>query len=363
MRPSAASGWRSRRDARPAAARSINALAFADLNANRAHSAKSFIRTMSQVEFTFNWFYADDRDIAMYSSGRLPLRDPAVDPGLPTIGTGRYEWRGFLPARAASPADQSAQRRDRELEQQACGRFRRLGQQLGLRLDPPEPAARGRDRASAREHTLTSVVAAMNKAATQDLRAAKLLRPLAAVLETGPPPNARAARMLKLLRDWRTRGASRLDRTLDGKIDHPGAAIMDAAWPRIADAVMGPVLGPQLGDLAELIPPRRARAQPRLLLWRGLVRLRRQGPAHGARPARKGTVQDPLLRTGRARRLPRLAVGGARRRRRASSRRTQGPNPNAWRADADARADRLRAGPARARSARCAGPTGRRSSR
>ena len=54
---------------------------------------------MSQVEFTFNWFYADDRDIAMYSSGRLPLRSAGVDPGLPTIGTGRYEWRGFLPAR------------------------------------------------------------------------------------------------------------------------------------------------------------------------------------------------------------------------------------------------------------------------
>ncbi len=28
---------------------------------------------------------------------------------------------------------------------------------------------------------------------------------------------------------------------------------MDAAWPKIADAVMGPVLGPQLGDLARLI--------------------------------------------------------------------------------------------------------------
>ena len=94
----------------------------------------------------------------------------------------------------------------------------------------------------------------MNTAATQDLRGAKLLRSLAGVLETGPAPNPRAARMLKLLRDWRTRGASRLDRALDGKIDHPGAAIMDAAWPKIADAVMAPVLGPQLGTLAELVP-------------------------------------------------------------------------------------------------------------
>ena len=42
---------------------------------------------------------ADERRIAMYSSGRLPIRSPAVDAGLPTLGTGRYEWRGFLPAR------------------------------------------------------------------------------------------------------------------------------------------------------------------------------------------------------------------------------------------------------------------------
>ena len=133
----------------------VNALAFADLNANRPHSPKSFIRTMSQVEFTFNWFYADDRDIAMYSSGRLPLRNPGVDPGLPTIGTGRYEWRGFLPARAPPPADQRAQRRDPELEQQAGGGLRRLGQQLGLRLDSQGAAARGRDRRACPARTAT----------------------------------------------------------------------------------------------------------------------------------------------------------------------------------------------------------------
>ena len=40
-----------------------------------------------------------------------------------------------------------------------------------------------------------------------------------------------------------THGGSRLDRNLDGKIDDPGAAIMDAAWPKIADAFMKPQLG------------------------------------------------------------------------------------------------------------------------
>jgi hypothetical protein len=102
-------------------------------------------------------------------------------------------------------------------------------------------------------HTLASLVAAMNRAATQDLRVTHVLPAIAAVLKTGPAPNARSAQMLALLESWRAAGGSRLDRELDGKIDDPGAAILDAAWNRIADAVMSPVLGPQLDDLARLI--------------------------------------------------------------------------------------------------------------
>ena len=59
--------------------------------------------------------------------------------------------------------------------------------------------------------------------------------------------------MLQLLKDWRAAGGSRLDRDLDGKIDDPGAAILDQAWPSITDAVMGPVLGEQLAQLASLM--------------------------------------------------------------------------------------------------------------
>ena len=36
------------------------------------------------------------RNIAMFSSGRLPMRDPQVDIGPAHDGTGQYEWRGFL---------------------------------------------------------------------------------------------------------------------------------------------------------------------------------------------------------------------------------------------------------------------------
>jgi hypothetical protein len=63
--------------------------------------------------------------------------------------------------------------------------------------------------------------------------------------------------MLAILQAWRAKGGSRLDRDLDGKIDDPGAAIMDAAWNRLADAAMTPVLGKPLADqLSRTLHPR-----------------------------------------------------------------------------------------------------------
>ena len=71
-------------------------LPFRDLTLNKVDSAKTFIKTMARSPFTFNTGYADDRDIAMFSAGRLPKRDKRVDPRLPTKGTGQYEWKGFI---------------------------------------------------------------------------------------------------------------------------------------------------------------------------------------------------------------------------------------------------------------------------
>jgi acyl-homoserine lactone acylase PvdQ len=230
-----------------------SATGFADLNENDLDSPEEFFRATAKIDFTFNWFYADHKDIAMYSSGRVPVRDARVRLGLPTKGTGEYEWEGFVPtARHPHGTNPSA----------------------GVIVNWNNKPARGwpaaddtwsygpvhrnnllEDAINRRaEHSLASTVAAMNRAATQDLRATHGIRAVIRVLDTGPAPTQRAARMLELLKDWRAQGSSRLDRDLDGRIDHPGAAIIDAAWRRIADAVMSPVLGPQLGDLASLIP-------------------------------------------------------------------------------------------------------------
>lgn len=229
----------------------VSGRAFYQLDTGQVRSARDFLRVMNGVEFAFNWLYADSRDIAMFSSGRLPIRAPGTDPALPTVGTGEYDWRGFLPAKAhAQGIDPPSGAILNWNNKPAAGvgaadsNFS-YGPLYRVQLLAAGIAAR-------KTHTLASVVGAMNEAATQDLRAIAVLPDIEAVLKTGPAPSARDQQLLDLLEAWRAKGASRLDRDLDGTIDDPGAAIMDAAWPKLADAVLSPVLGPLVDRLAAL---------------------------------------------------------------------------------------------------------------
>ena len=224
--------------------------AFNDLNSNRVRSAKTFFRSINHLEHTFNAFYADDRDIAMFSTGRLPIRPSNVDPSLPPRGTGEFEWRGFL-SRARHP--QQVKRTGTILNWN-----NRPARRFGAADDvwTYGPVHRNElfrpitKRRRARPHHVVSV---MNAAATQDLRSVELTPVVNQMLSTTPPPSPRAARMRNLLLDWRAQGSSRLDRELDGEVDHPGAAIWDAWYPRLGDAVLSPVLGELTPRFADLV--------------------------------------------------------------------------------------------------------------
>jgi acyl-homoserine lactone acylase PvdQ len=230
----------------------MSALGFADFNSNAVHDPASFIAAASKIEFTFNWFYADSDNIAMFSSGRVPRRADDLDLGLPTTGTGGFEWQGFLPASKHPQAvDPSGAAIINWNNKPAAGWTAADDEWADGSVHRDELLLDAVARSGT--HSLGSLVAAMNRAATQDLRNAQVLPAIEAVLRTGPAPSPRESRMLDLLEQWRADGSSRLDRDLDGRIDDPGAAIMDAAWPRIADAVMSPVLGSQLPDLRSLL--------------------------------------------------------------------------------------------------------------
>ena len=49
------------------------------------------------MNFTFNWFYADDRDIAYFNSGDNPVRATRRQTQLPDWGTGQCDWKSFDP--------------------------------------------------------------------------------------------------------------------------------------------------------------------------------------------------------------------------------------------------------------------------
>jgi acyl-homoserine lactone acylase PvdQ len=220
------------------------------LDTGQVRSATDFVKTALGVEHMFNFFYADDRDIAQVTVGRLPVRAAGTDPSLPTIGTGEYEWGGFLPAKSHPQSINPSSGAILDWNARPAARF---GASDGnwsygsVQRKDLLTAAVGSGK-----RDLVQLVAAMNKAATQDLRVIEVWPWIAQVLRSAPPPNVRAQTAADLVDAWRAAGGSRLDRDLDGKVDAPGAAVLDAAWPLLARAVMRPVLGDLVERLARL---------------------------------------------------------------------------------------------------------------
>jgi acyl-homoserine lactone acylase PvdQ len=229
----------------------FSAPAIMKLNTNKVRSAKDFVRTLNGIEFTFNLFYADNRDIAFISAGRLPIRAKGTFPGLPTLGTGKYDWKGFISLKrhpqAINPSgglilnwnNKPAAGFSASDDTFSYGSVQRVDMFTGF----PEKS------------TLPDVVSIMNRAATQDFRAFRIWPLIRDVLAGGPAPSKGAERAAELVSAWSAAGSSRLDRDLDGKIDDPGAAVLDAAWPKLADAIMSPVLGDLTAQLALLMKP------------------------------------------------------------------------------------------------------------
>jgi acyl-homoserine lactone acylase PvdQ len=320
----------------------LSSSAFYALNTGRVTSAKSFLKTMSAVEFSFNWFYADDRDIAYFSSGRLPVRSEGTDPALPTVGSGGYDWRGFVPfaahAQGINPRSGVILNWNNKPAADVGAADSNFSYGSVQRVDLLTAAVAGREK-----HTLASLTAAMNRAATQDLRVVRVWPVIRAVLQTGSAPSPRAEAAAALLDSWQAAGSSRLDRDLDGTIDDPGAAVMDAAWPLLGDAVLGPVLGPLLDRLAALhgrSDDAGSGGSAYLSGWYGYVDkdLRNLLGRQVRGPFSRGYCGAGVLKACRE------ALWGALDEAAAELENTQGPAPSSWRADATAERIRFTSG-------------------
>jgi len=221
----------------------LNLAALKDMTDGQASTPRRFFDVADQFGFTFNWAYASRTTTAYFSSGRLPKRARGLDRRLPTLGTGGYEWRGFLDT-DEHPHD--------------------VGGVHGLLLNWNNRSApgfmHGDDEPFGSVHRvelfdrfphrvrLVDDVGIMNRAATEDVRS-PVWPVVSEVLRARPAPGPLEAQVVTLLDEWVRRDAPRLDADLDGLYDDAGPTIMDALWRPIAEAVMRPVYGDLLGAL------------------------------------------------------------------------------------------------------------------
>jgi acyl-homoserine lactone acylase PvdQ len=222
-------------------------LAFSALDSDEVHSPQEFFEAANHLETTFNMAYIDSSNIAYFSTGRLPVLAPGTDPSLPTLGTGEYDWKGFLsleqhPHEVAPASDiftnwnnKPAPEWGAASDNYSYGPVHRVQLYTGFTTGMTE----------------ASDVSIMNKAALQDLPAVKDWPVISKVLAGGPAPSKLAEEVVNEISAWVAEGASRLGTNLPKA---HAAAAMDAVWTPIGEAVLGPVLGELLPEFESMVP-------------------------------------------------------------------------------------------------------------
>jgi len=236
-----------------------SARAFKRLTGGEVRNAKQFQRTMDLVNFAFNWFYADDRDVTYFTSGWYPRRAKGTNPSLPISGTGEFDWQGFDPETFLSrrlsfrekPKDTNPRRgylvnwnnkqapgwrsADDELSYSSVHRSERLE-------DRVRAGIRGR-----RKLNLTRLTQIMETAATVDLRGQESYPVLRRVIRKSTAPGV--AEALQVLDSWNRNGSHRRDLDRDNVLDESAAVeLIDAWWPRLVRGIFEPVTGGDLFD-------------------------------------------------------------------------------------------------------------------
>lgn len=216
---------------------SLNLAALKHMTEGKAGSTRRFWRTANEFGFTFNWAYVSRKRTAYFCSGLLPKRPRGLDRRLPTLGTGEYEWKGYLaekrhPHAVGGPDGLLLNWNNRSAPGFMHGDDEPYGSVQRVELFNRFPA----------QVQLTDNVGIMNRAATQDVRSPAW--PLISrVLASGTAPNPRDQVIVDLLDDWIGRDAPRVDADNDGFYDEAGPTVMDAMWRPLVNAVMTPVFG------------------------------------------------------------------------------------------------------------------------
>jgi acyl-homoserine lactone acylase PvdQ len=210
------------------------------------YSPASWMKGASEIDYTFNWFYVDSKNIAYYASGLDPIRPSDVNPNLPTWGTGNSEWQGFLPASEHVHEINPPQGFFDSWNNKPAPEFSAADDQYGY-----GPVYRVQMLTTQIKHqfaihhgkiTRANLVQAMETAASQDLDGLTILPAFLQAVHGRTEP-AGVNQMLAALRVWLADGAHRLlSSPTDAQYEQAAAvAIMDQLTPAIIKAIFDPL--------------------------------------------------------------------------------------------------------------------------
>ena len=220
----------------------LNLKALKDMTEGDADTPENFWAVANQFGFTFNWGYANRDSIGYFASGYLPIRAEGLDRRLPTLGTGDYEWQGFLALEDHPHASDGPDGRLLNWNNQSAPGFMHGDGNLYGSWHRVENFDQWDDDA-----TLAEVVGIMNRAATEDTTA-PVWPVISAVLAAGDAPSPLAADAVARIDAWVADDAPQIDGDEDGDWDQPETRIYQTIFNPILNTVVEPVIGDALDD-------------------------------------------------------------------------------------------------------------------
>ncbi|MCI2423711.1 penicillin acylase family protein [Saccharopolyspora sp. K220] len=216
-------------------------------------SARDFQRAAHDINYTFNWFYADADDTAYFNSGANVVRKPTVDPSMPIVADPPFEWQDWNPAdntAAYTPFQEHPNSINQDYyiswnNKQAPGtagdRAEKSAVQRGDLLDHRV----GEHIATGGKFNRGTLTQAMADAGVTDLRAERVLPDLLRLIDSQPIADPRIAALVDELRTWLADGGKRVE-TAPGSEQYAHAdaiELLDAWWPLLVRGEFEPALG------------------------------------------------------------------------------------------------------------------------
>ena len=220
------------------------------------HDAASFQKAAADVNYTFNWFYTDSKDIAYFNSGNNPVRAANTNPNLPIWADQQYEWQGWNPTTNVAtytPFAQHPNSIDQDYyvswNNKQAKDFTEAGYGDGsvYRVNLLDSRVK-KLISSGQKVTRASLTSAMEDAANTDLRGEDVLPEALQVLKSQPITDPTLANAVNQLTTWQQAGSHRLETTPGSHTYANAAAIqtMDAWWSLLVQSEFQPGMGTDL---------------------------------------------------------------------------------------------------------------------